>query len=134
MQVEKSVARGRAVIYIGGPMSRGYGLDLRASGKRASDFFVLPDCRPKIIPSLPKDLQSPPQEPPFHLVLPGHCLGECTTSNGGAEYENNGNCQADCGHPQDDNKSRLLRRLFAIALDVIHHQEQYGRAQKEKIA
>ena len=31
------------------------------SGKRASDFFVLPDYRPKIIHSLPKDLQAPPQ-------------------------------------------------------------------------
>ena len=30
-------------------------------GQRASDFFVLPDCYPKIIHSLPKDLQAAPQ-------------------------------------------------------------------------
>ena len=29
-------------------------------GQRASDFFVLPDYCPKIIHSLPKDLQAPP--------------------------------------------------------------------------
>ena len=63
MQVEKSVARGRGGIYLWDPKPPGgvwFGFP-GLPGQRASDFFVLPDCRPKIIHSLPKDLQTPPQ-------------------------------------------------------------------------
>ena len=54
---------------------RGCGSDFRAlPGQRARDFFVLPDCCPKIIHSLPKDLQAPPQRAKMGAVcklIPG---------------------------------------------------------------
>ena len=54
---------------------RGCGSDFRAlPGQRESDFFVLPDCCPKIIHSLPKDLQAPPQRAKMGAVcklIPG---------------------------------------------------------------
>ena len=71
VQVEKSVARGRGGIYLGDPKTPGgCGSDFRAlPEQRASDFFVLPDCCPKIIHSLPKDLPTPPQGAKMEAVL-----------------------------------------------------------------